>query len=248
MSQATPGVTAQSSVMRRLRKIMALTESSNPGEASAALHQAQVLMAKHNLTAEAVAQSTITESSVDCTGKDLPEWESHLARVVSASMGVELLVERQRRQRGLHRSKASIVFVGKGCATEIAAYAYGVLRRQMLSDLRALINNAAADLKIPNIKVTPTAAERNAFAFGWCRAAYAKVQAIRPEVDPVITEYVKQRSEGKITEIRASRKLPESLQDAFTSLGYEHGKCARLSTAVNGGTASLMLDQYETHP
>lgn len=84
MSQATPNVSGQSSVMRRLRKIMALTESSNPGEASAALHQAQVLMAKHNLTAEAVAQSTITESSIRCSGKDLPEWESRLAAVVSS--------------------------------------------------------------------------------------------------------------------------------------------------------------------
>jgi hypothetical protein len=41
-----------SGVMRRLRKIMALAKSSNPGEAGAALHQAQVLMAKHNLTAD----------------------------------------------------------------------------------------------------------------------------------------------------------------------------------------------------
>lgn len=242
MSQATPNVSGQSSVMRRLRKIMALTESSNPGEASAALHQAQVLMAKHNLTAEAVAQSTITESSIRCSGKDLPEWESRLAAVVSAALGVELLVESQRRQRGLNRSNASIVFVGKGCSTEIAAYAYGVLRRQMLSDLRALINKAVADLKIKNIKVTPTAAQRNAYASGWCHAAYAKVQAIRPDVDPVVTEYVKQRSEGKKAETKAARKLPEGAQQAFATLGYQQGKNARLSTAVNGGQASLMLN------
>lgn len=62
MSQATTNASSQSSVMRRLRKIMALTESSNPGEASAALHQAQVLMAKHNLTAEAVAQSAYSRT------------------------------------------------------------------------------------------------------------------------------------------------------------------------------------------
>lgn len=228
--------------MRRLRKIMALTNSSNPGEASAALHQAQKLMEKHNLSAEAVEQSAITESSVNSSGKDLPEWESRLAVVVSSALGVEILVESQRRQRGLNRSNASIVFVGKGCAPEIAVYAYSVLRRQMLSDLRGLINKAVSDLKIKNIKVTPTAAQRNAYASGWCHAAYSKVQAIRPDVDPVVMQYVKQRGEGRAAEIRASKKLPQNAQQAFISLGYQDGKEARLSTAVNGGQTSLMLD------
>jgi hypothetical protein len=108
--QATP----QSSVMRRLRKIMALTKSSNPGEAGAALHQAQVLMAKHNLTAESVAQIEINESSVKTTGKDLPKWESHLAVVVSNALGVELLVESQQKQQGLRRKMRASFLLAKG--------------------------------------------------------------------------------------------------------------------------------------
>jgi hypothetical protein len=236
--QATP----QSSVMRRLRKIMALTKSSNPGEAGAALHQAQVLMAKHNLTAESVAQIEINESSVKTTGKDLPKWESHLAVVVSNALGVELLVESQQKQQGLRRQNACIVFVGKGCAAEIAVYAYTVLKKQMLADLRRLINQAASNLDIKGIKVTATSAQRSAYALGWCQAAYAKIQAIKPTIDPVVSEYVVQRSQGKSASVKASRKLPPSQQAAFSALGYEHGQNAQLNTAMNGGQQPALLN------
>jgi hypothetical protein len=231
-----------SGVMRRLRKIMALAKSSNPGEAGAALHQAQVLMAKHNLTAESVAQIEITESSVKTTGKDLPKWESHLAVVVSDALGVELLVESQQRQQGLRRQNACIVFVGKGCAPEIAVYAYTVLKKQMLADLRRLINQAASNLDIKGIKVTATAAQRSAYALGWCRAAYGKIQAIKPTKDPMVSEYVVQRSQGKSASVKASRKLPPSQDAAFSALGYQHGQNAKLNTAMNGGQQTALLE------
>lgn len=137
-------------------------------------------MAKHNLTAESVAQIEITESSVKTTGKDLLKWEGHLAVVVSDALGVELLIESQQRQQGLRRQNACIVFVGKGCAPEIAVYAYTVLKKQMLADLRRLINQEASNLDIKGIKVTATAAQRSAYALGWCRAAYGKFRPSNP--------------------------------------------------------------------
>lgn len=231
------------SVMRRLRKIMALSKSSNPGEASAALHQAQVLMAKHNLTAQAVEQSEITESTVKTSGSDLPEWESHLAVVVSNALGVEILVESQRKQRGLRRKNASIVFVGKGCSTQIAAYSYSVLKKQMLADLQTLMNKAGANLgvKVTILKTSP--AQRNAYALGWCQAAYNKVRAIKPGMDPCVTEYVKQRSSGEQAKIRDSKKMSDERKAAFASLGYEHGKNARLNAAMNNGLQVPLLVQ-----
>lgn len=62
-------------VMRRLKKILALSESSSPGEAAAAIQQAQSLMAKYNITEEGIAMSEITELGVNAKTVELERWE-----------------------------------------------------------------------------------------------------------------------------------------------------------------------------
>lgn len=237
--------TDMNAVMRRLRKIMALTNSSNEGEAATALHQAQALIAKYKLSTESVEWRNITESSVKTTGKDLPKWESYLAVVVSNALGVEVIVEGQRRQRYGRRHNACVIFVGIGPATEIAAYAYNVLRRQMLADLKRLFADAIAALPIhKGVRVAPTSAQREAYALGWCQAAQKKVQALMPPKDPALSDYVKHRT-GSQDEARvrpARGKKSEKQSDVFGALGYKQGQNAQLHQAMAGAEQLKQLE------
>ena len=52
-----PSESERARVLKRLKKILALSESDNPGEAATALHQARVLMQKYELQESDVALS-----------------------------------------------------------------------------------------------------------------------------------------------------------------------------------------------
>ena len=108
---------------RRLRKILALTNSTEPGEAAAALHQARKLMERHGLTEHDAAG--IREVELKLSGADISVMEGAVASVIRKSLGVEILVRRQAAaaSRG-RRLRASVIFVGEGPSPDLAVYAF----------------------------------------------------------------------------------------------------------------------------
>lgn len=73
------------SVMRRLKKIMALSESNNAGEAAAALHQAQVLMEKYGLSQQDIALSEIVEDSFVMSTAQISNNDEYLVTIIQSA-------------------------------------------------------------------------------------------------------------------------------------------------------------------
>lgn len=229
-------------VMRRLKKILALSESSSPGEAAAAIQQAQSLMAKYNITEEGIAMSEIAELGVNAKTVELERWEGALSSVVANALGCAVLVgtyPKNPAYKGTRRPKASIKFVGTAAQTRIAGYAFEHLRKQLLTDLQKVFDDALTSLGHKKGEVRPNAAERESFALGWAAAVKQKVKDISP-TPAMLDKYVQDVTKGRDPKAYKPKRASDS-SDAYGNIGYAMGKSAELNRGVDQGKSNLAI-------
>lgn len=234
--------------MRRLKKILALSESSSPGEAAAAIQQAQKLMAKYDITQEGVAMSEITQTHVSAKSVELQGWEGALSSVVARAMGCAVIVATFKRMpgsMGIARPKANIQFAGTAVQTRIAAYAYTHLRKQLLDDLKHVFDDALvkAGYKIAKKGSRASASERQSFAFGWAAAVEQKVKNISP-APAMLDKFVHAATNGADPiSFKKNTKLRSGNTQSFTKIGFAMGQSADLNKGVDVTGSNLKLVQ-----
>ncbi|MBQ0916849.1 DUF2786 domain-containing protein [Hydrogenophaga aromaticivorans] len=244
-------------LLRRLRKILALAESANPGEAAAALHQARALMDKYGIDEVDAQTSAFEESSATkLAGADVLPWEGALLSIIENSLGVKALIGGFNRRKGARRLNAQVIFVGEGPRAELAEYAFKVLRRK----LKTAIDDAVHELVL---RVYPEAvkgecrgvlkpAQRKAYAMGWCCAVRGKIQALHtPPPSEALKRYLLQRgvkdpdaSPPPKPKKRSGKRDPVG---AYLSLmGVRDGRDVALHKAMSeqAGQARLGLDVH----
>lgn len=234
-------------VLRRLKKILALSESSEPGEAAAALHQANALMEKYGLNAIDVELSNIEEASTSLSSADLTRTENALIGIVASALGISVLIGRVDRvhaskARG-HRPKASVIFIAESYKAQIAVYAFETLRRKLKQDLKACLKNLL-ERAIPDAEkrkgFTLSTKQRDAYAYAWCQAVRVKVQALAPVVPAAIHRYIETRVDdpSKTAPVRGANprqsKKPDVIHDYMRGQGFQDGRAAQLHQAVHG--------------
>ena len=112
-------------ILRRIRACLRLAGSPEPHEAAAALRQAQVWMRRYGFTRVDVE----LESAEVASGSRalVPRaWIATLITVVAGAFAVHPVYAPVRRR------EARVEFIGRGDAATVAAYAYQVLRRQLV--------------------------------------------------------------------------------------------------------------------
>lgn len=243
-------------LFRRLRKILALAESANPGEAAAALHQARVLMDKYRIDEVDAHASAFEESSATkLAGAKVLPWEGAILSIIENSLGVRALICGFNPRKGARRPNAAVVFVGEGPRAELAEYAFKVLRRK----LKIAIDDAIHEIVL---RVHPGAvkgeflgvlkpAQRNAYAMGWCRAVQGKVQALHnPPPSEALKRYMLQRGvKNSDTKPPSRPKTRSSRRDPISSyliqMGLSDGRDVALHKAMSeqAGQASLGFDR-----
>lgn len=82
MTQPTPDKAHRAKILSRIRKCLALAQSSEPHEAAAALRQAQKLMAQHGIDAVDIELSAVVEAYVPAgrSAQVPPRWLAALAQ------------------------------------------------------------------------------------------------------------------------------------------------------------------------
>lgn len=156
------------SILRKIKRCLALARSSNPNEAATALRQAKALMARHGVTREDVAASDVgSHVSWAGAGKTPPVHIAMLANMVADAFGVEIVYSPM---FDGERWAGRVEFYGVASAPEIAGYAFEVLGRQLKRDRSTYLAGLNKRLK------RATKVRRgDLYAQGWVHAVRGQV-------------------------------------------------------------------------
>ncbi|ENU2131071.1 DUF2786 domain-containing protein [Salmonella enterica] len=208
--------------IRRLKKLMALTSSSNANEASAALARAQKLMEAHGVTRDDIEILDINESICDywpVGASNPPCYMAYLLRVIEDAFGVDYILLGN-----------SVSFYGLYNRPELAGYTFEVLGRQLMKARREFIKT-----QNKRIKTRTKTARGDKFAEGWIIATLNKIEKLARTAREM--ELAERWLEKKYTRIvtRNTRQPGKTRDnDNARNSGYREGKQASLHQPVNG--------------
>lgn len=194
-------------VMRKIKRCMELSESSNQSEAAIALKQMQALMKKHGITSDQVEMSDIVEACNDLDIKSrVPSWILNLHTTISAALDCKSMVE-----RGIGY-KSTLKFIGVDPAPTIAAYAFEVLYKQIKTQRKHVIEGL--DKRLKPASKTKIA---DAFCKGFVIGMYDKCANLNPDkkLDEKLKRYTDAKAEnpdkvyGGADSTKHSRHAPE---------------------------------------
>ncbi|AJY41609.1 DUF2786 domain-containing protein [Burkholderia humptydooensis] len=157
--------------IEKIRKCLALSRSSEPHEAAAALRQAQKLMEQFGIDhPELLAAGAREEWSKSGAARRPVRYEVALASVVAGAYGCELLFTRQ-----VNSTCTDIVggytFVGVAPASEVAKYTFDVFARQLRVARRDYIQT-----KLRRCGPKNKTARADEFCEGWVYAVRMQLQ------------------------------------------------------------------------
>lgn len=209
---------SKKAIMERLKKLMALSRSSNVHEAAAAMERATQLMREHQITEDDLVLSNVTECNTNFAwgAKVNPtQYQIWLWSMIQDVFGVE---------SAFTAYDGRVTFYGLSSRAEMAAYTCDVLSRQL--------KRARADfLKSQNkrLKRQTKISRADNFAEGWIVAVRSKAQSmmVSQEEKTLMLTYAK-RKWGQM-ETMSGRPAQEArgTSEAFGS-GYREGKNANL--------------------
>jgi hypothetical protein len=220
-------------ILEKIKKCLALAKSDNPHEASSALRQASKLMAMHNLSMSDVDASAIGQTTAktgDAKHRMPAAWLLQLASLISSSFECITLGGKS------NRVGQSVVFIGPKGSTELAAYAFVVMRRQLEQARKAFTKTLISSM--------PRATKRRCgdkFVDGWLYAVHTQIKdfaGVDETVAEAINAYMR-KAHPDIEDMKPSRKGKGhrmSMRDIQAiNAGIAAGSDARLRRAATAG-------------
>lgn len=222
-------------LIRKIKKLLALAGSPNANEAAAALNKAQALMAEHNLTHKNVDLESLKESNpyrLRGGAKVAPNWVQRLMRTVGDSFGVKpIIYTGVRKVEGRTISRENrVAFVGLAERSELAAYAFMVLYRQLIR-ARSLIMEAT--LNLATTKRSDRIKRADWFCDGWVVGAAKIIRQF--EMTDYEKDLLEAWTQAKNITTAGTRKV-ETDPDAYRYFraGEKEGRQASLYRPVGG--------------
>lgn len=223
--------------LKKIRKCMELSKSSEPYEAAAALRQAQKLIEKFGIDHPEFLASGVSENWGQSTATKTPAvYETKLALMVAEAFGCELLFS-----KAFDAKKMKVVggykFIGIPPAPEISAYTFTVLRRKLT---KARAEYIATSLK--RYRKNKTAAA-DTFCLGWVLAVKNAIASCSP--NPKTAEAIKAYTEINYKEIPTLKPRHRELENERASKSHLHngwidGKNVTINQGVNGQQLTLL--------
>ncbi len=237
-------MTDRNKILEKIKKVMALSSSSNEAEAALALEKAQELMTQYGLSERDIHLSLIGEFATESgAGKRPSVWESNLASVVGQVFGCRIVHRGPQWDykpsgtpnfvhRVLHQ-RPKWIFIGITPQEEVAAYVFAVLYRQCRTARSEFIKTKLK--RCPRINKTIRA---NSFCEGWVCAVKSKVCAFAgtAEQEELIESYVCQ-TRPNLKDMRYSDPQNSRLRSLSSDYwnGSSEGKNAQLHHAMGAG-------------
>lgn len=243
-------------VLDKIKKCLALAESDNPNEAATALRQAQALMRKYGLSADAMLMADIGEAElkVRTMSRNKPAmWECALASIVAEAFGCKLMVARVQPQGGKAvpvkelNKRGRFIFVGHRHSVEIASYTTEVLVRKCQKSRTAFIRDKLSGLGTVARKLSTKAGDE--FARGWVAQISRLVNefAGEPDLEKAIDAYIDGKKNFDDPPVRgmdsdAERDTPQGrLLGLAGQFGVRAAKNERLHRPMSGTESQQLL-------
>lgn len=222
----------QDRILDKIKKCLALSQSSEPHEAAAAMRQAQKLMELHGISSADLTRAEFSESELRSavSVSRVKDWELRLLNTVARAFGCRLMW-RKSSSYAANVYGRYIIF-GLKTQVELAHYTAAVMQRKLV---KARAQFAAAHKYHERSETTRQA---DSFCHGWVEAVgktvhdFAMPDDLRKELD---TEY-SNRCKGKPAKQRRVGQL-----GAGYHAGVDAGKGESLHRPLNERAPTLQL-------
>lgn len=222
---------ADEKLLRKIKKLLALSTSSNPHEAAKALEMAQKLMAEHQLNQ--VDIDVTSHNSKQKFAFKTAVYVHRLIAIIKKAFGVECYLSNHYGTDDSAENKMHVVFYGLEERPVIASYCFDVLYRQLQRARKEFIATQSKRLKRSTL-----IARADSFCEGWVIGVHGNVKAfaLNEQEQKKMTEYrekLKKQQEMKPTDARPIGNTREE-GDLSRYQGYQQGRKVKLNHGVNG--------------
>ncbi|WP_406834029.1 DUF2786 domain-containing protein [Pseudomonas asiatica] len=179
-------------VIRKIKRCLALSKSTNENEAATAMRQAQALMREYRLTELDVRLSDVDEvQSEKSRANRRPTWDRHLSGIVARVFGCRPLSYRHWCDTSGRRVERAL-FVGVTPAPQIAMYAYETLLAKLTEARRDYVARVRSG-KSRSAYSPETAGDH--FAIAWVSVVHGKLHELVPRGEE--DQALEQHSNGR---------------------------------------------------
>lgn len=221
-------------IRKKIQKLLALAQSDNAHEAERARVQAEKMMSKYSVNADAL-QVTTTQAKAPVRRKKLKDSEALLTQIISRISATHTLYVATRKPGGGYVSK--IQFMGLEPDAEMAAYTWDVLYRQLLKRQSWLKSE---------YQLNAHALER--YSLAWVKATIQQIARVFPLREPSAetTRLYKALDTTTLKTIKGRKSGRDDFDEAVEYLGYAHGEEASLHQAAGAhGPAHKRLGVFK---
>lgn len=215
-------------ILDKIKKCLALSKSSNPHEAQAALRQARKLMDMHKLEVSDVDASFVSEFS-KMISKRPPAWAWKLGQVCAEAFGCAVIGSEGWRGTEFR-------FIGTDSSPELSGYAFDVLCRQ----LKIARSDYVATLS--RCKLATKRRRGDEFTDAWINSVWSLVADFAGADQAVVTqiEAFKSKKYPDLVTKPIKKRKQYARDDDARYAGYRAGKKAALHKAMGAETRTAI--------
>ena len=220
----------QEKLLRKIKKLLAVSKSTNPHEAASALAMAQKLMAENQFNQSQIEFSQ--HHTKQKTARKSARYVHMLISVVNKAFGVDSYLTNSYPGNDYGEDKMHIVFYGQEERPEIASYCFDVLYRRLQAARKAFL-----DTQNKRLKRSTLIARGDSFCEGWVTGVNQNVRrfAMTPEEKQKLENYEAEIfEEDKLSEAKVREKGNAKDYGMAQSAGYKQGQEVTLNHGVNG--------------
>jgi hypothetical protein len=207
-------------ILNKIKKCLALSQSSNPNEAATALRQAQKLMEAYNVSSMDLSRAEIGEAEIKSKASvsRIKDWELALLSTVAKAFGCRLMWMKS------YSHDADVfgryTLVGLKDQVWMAHYTAEVLQRKLMKARAEFVKALGPMGRWHKVR------EADGFCTGWVHAIKKTVQefAMPPETKKLIDEVVERQTGGRDAKVQNRDK---------GSLGVEAGYIAGKGESIH---------------
>jgi hypothetical protein len=170
-------------IIDKIQKCLRLSRSGNANEAASALRQAQGLMRKYGIAEAEVRVAQVTEASSTGAGYfNPPFWAVALSELVAQTFDCRAYIIS-------HEQGPEFRFIGVGASSEVSAYTFTVLYRQLRQARRSYLTELALEDRQERLRRGNVFAQAWLFRIARTVAEFARDATSAAAIDAYVQEH-----------------------------------------------------------